>query len=241
MRAVGLLTVVPAWRDATDRPLGHSFAWYPLVGGLIGVGLALLAQLPIAPNVGAFLLLLAWVAVTGGLHLDGLGDACDGLLATVAPARRLEIMKDPRAGSWAVLGIGMLLLGKFAALSTLHGHAAATAVLLVAPVVGRWGMVFAAYRFAPARPGGMGALFRTGLGRRELTVASATALLWLAAAAWIAPQVWVALLIAPLLVIVIGAWAARRLGGGLTGDTYGALCEMIELVCVLGVALWPVA
>ncbi len=86
----------------------------------------------------------------------------------------------------------------------------------------------------------MGALFRAGLGRRELLIASATALAALSAAALLAPQVLVALLLAPLLVVSLGAWAARRLGGGLTGDIYGALCEITELVCLLGVALWPV-
>ena len=240
LRAIGLLTVIPAWRAADARPLGRSFAWFPLVGLLIGVVLALLAQAPVAPALGAFLLLLVWVGVTGGLHIDGLGDACDGLLATVAPARRLEIMKDPRTGSWAVLGIALLLLGKFAALSTLYGHGAAAAALIAAPVAGRWAMVFAAHRFSAARPEGMGALFRAGLGRRELLIASATALAALSAAALLAPQVLVALLLAPLLVVSLGAWAARRLGGGLTGDTYGAICEITELVCLLGVALWPV-
>jgi adenosylcobinamide-GDP ribazoletransferase len=48
------------------------------------------------------------------------------------------------------------------------------------------------------------------------------------------------LIAAPLIVLVAGGWAARRLGGGLTGDVYGALCEVMELVCLLGVALWAV-
>ncbi len=240
VRAFGLLTIIPAWRGEDARPLGHSFAWYPLVGVVIGVALALLALLPVPPAVGAFLLLLAWVAISGGLHVDGLGDACDGLLATVEPARRLEIMKDPRTGSWAVLGIVLLLLGKYAALSTLYGHTAATAALLAAPVAGRWAMVYAAQHFGPARPGGMGALFREGLGRRELAIATLTTLAAIGVAAWLAPQLLMVLLIAPLLVLGLGAWAAKRLGGGLTGDTYGALCEIVELVTLLGVALWPV-
>lgn len=241
VRAVALLTIIPAWRGEDARPLGRTFAWYPLIGGLIGVGLALLARLPIAPPLGAFLVLVAWVAVTGGLHIDGLGDACDGLLATVTPARRLEIMKDPRTGSWAVVGIVLLLLGKFVALSTLYGHAAGAAALLAAPVAGRWGMVVAAHRFPPARPGGMGARFRAGLGRREFLIATLSALVVIAVAAGIAPPVLIVFPVAILLPLVVGAWAARRLGGGLTGDTYGALCELIELVSLLGVALWPVA
>jgi adenosylcobinamide-GDP ribazoletransferase len=240
LRAVGLLTIIPAWRDADSRPLGHSFAWYPLVGGLIGVALALLAQLPTTPLLGAFLVLLAWVVVTGGLHVDGLGDACDGLLATVAPERRLEIMKDPRTGTWAVLGITLLLLGKFVGLASLNGQPACAAALLAAPVAGRWGMVFAAWYFSPARPGGMGALFRDGLGKRELLIASLTSLVFIAVASWIAPQALLAAAVAPLVVVVAGRWASHRLGGGLTGDIYGALCEIIELVCILGVALWPV-
>jgi adenosylcobinamide-GDP ribazoletransferase len=240
LRALGLLTIIPAWREDDGRALGRSFACYPLVGGLIGLLLALGSLLPLPPALWAFLLLLAWVGITGGLHLDGLGDACDGLLATVAPARRLEIMKDPRTGTWAVLGIVLLLLGKFATLSTLYGNGAAAATLIAAPVAGRWAMVFAAQRFAPVRPGGMGALFREGLGQREVAIATLTTVLVVAGAAWSAPQILLMLIAAPLIVLVAGGWAARRLGGGLTGDVYGALCEVMELVCLLGVALWAV-
>ncbi len=240
MRAVGLLTIIPTRPAAAARPLGRSFAWYPLVGGLIGIVLALVVQLPMAPLVGSFFVLLTWVVLTGGLHIDGLGDACDGLLATVAPERRLEIMKDPRTGTWAVLGITLLLLGKFVAIVSLIGQPAGAAALLLAPVAGRWAIVFAAWHFPPARPGGMGALFRDGLGRRELLIAGLVFLGFAAVAAWFAPEVLIAAIIAPLVVLVAGRWASSRLGGGLTGDTYGALCEITELVCILGVALWPV-
>src|SRR5258708_20357268 len=106
----------------------------------------------------AFLALFTWVALTGGLHLDGLADSCDGLLATVTPERRLEIMKDPRAGSWAVAGIALLLLGKWIALRDVQ-----PALLILPPVLGRWAMVLAAAGFPTARTSGLAPPFPQGL------------------------------------------------------------------------------
>ena len=112
-RAFTFLTILPlGWVEG--RKAGWAFAAFPLVGLMIGGLLALIAYFsPFKSELTAFLVLLAWVILTGGLHLDGFGDSCDGLLATVDPARRLEIMKDPRAGSWAVIGLVLLLLGKW--------------------------------------------------------------------------------------------------------------------------------
>ena len=168
--AVAFLTIVPAGHTG-ERPPGYAFAWFPLVGLVIGLllyGAALVSPPPLA----GYGVLLLWVIVTGGLHLDGYGDACDGLLATTTPQRRLEIMKDPRTGAWAVIGLVLLLLGKFVAIGQV-----APLLLVVAPVAGRWSMVVAAAAFPYARTTGLGGYFREGLGRRQGIIASVTALL----------------------------------------------------------------
>lgn len=226
--AFAFLTILP-FRYPEGRAPGAAFAYFPLVGLLIGCALWLIALLPwLTPAVAAFAVLLLWVVVTGGLHLDGFGDACDGLLATVSPERRLEIMKDPRTGTWAVVGLVLLLLGKWVLLQSVHP------ILLVAPpVVARWAMGLAVYCFPYARPAGLGAYFREGFGRRELVVAALTTGVVVVGLAWLV-HVWVlALLFVPLLTtFAFGRWAAHRLGGGLTGDIYGAVCELTELVCL---------
>src|SRR5687767_7896606 len=167
--AFAFLTILPLpWPDKV-RP-GRTFAWFPLVGWAIGALLFAAAWVlqPAQPDVRAFGLLVLWVVVTGGLHLDGFGDSCDGLLVTAAPERRLAIMKDPQAGSWAVIGMCLLLLGKWIFLRT-----ASPAALLVMPVLGRWNMVLAAYGFPYARrTESLGSYFREGLALPQVLVAS---------------------------------------------------------------------
>ena len=137
--AFSFLTILPLGYTEGRKP-GWSFAAYPLVGLVVGGACALVAaRSPFSTNVTAFLVVLAWVVITGGLHLDGFGDSCDGLLATVEPERRLEIMKDPRVGSWAVIGLILLLLGKWTLVADVP-----PSLLIPPPVVGRWGMVIAA-------------------------------------------------------------------------------------------------
>lgn len=223
--AFSLLTTLPTLDHFPEQP-GRAYAYFPLVGVVVGLllwGAAVMLARVVPPDVAAFGVLLTWVLLTGGLHLDGVGDACDGLFAQVQPERRLEIMKDARAGAWAVIGLGLLLLGKWIAL-----RGAPPSALVLAAVTGRWVIVIATVSFPYARQTGMGGFFRRGLGRVQVIVASVT---WAAVLAFYGaalPAVG-----GTLLIVVLAAWwAARRLGGGLTGDVYGALCELTEL-CVL--------
>ncbi len=226
--ALSFLTTVPVGYADSAQP-GRAFAYFPLVGGLIGGVLAALAwALPFSAAVNAVLVLAAWVIITGGLHLDGLGDSCDGLLASVPVARRLEIMKDPQTGSWAVIGLILVLLGKWASLMQMS----IPALLVLPPVAGRWGMVLQASAFAYARESGLGGYFRQGLGRVQVIIATVTALvLFVAFGGWIAGLAVAAVTL--VMAFGLGRWAAGRLGGGLTGDVYGATCELIEWGCLL--------
>lgn len=232
--AFAFLTVIPVGEDIDWAQPGRFFAYFPLVGLVIGALVAAVAANPWwPPTATAFLTLLAWVVLTGGLHLDGFGDAADGLLAVVEPVRRLEIMKDSRAGSWAVVGLILLLLGKFVLLAEVPPLA-----LIVPPVVARWGMVLAAGRFPYARKEGLGGYFQQGLGRAQNLIAALTMLAVTGAVAvWVTPSVIVLPLAALVVTFGVGRWAAGRLNGGLTGDVYGALCELTELICLILLAI----
>ena len=121
--ALGFLTTLPA-RPVPYMPggLGRAAAWFPVVGLLIGVLLLLVqtaAALLLGPAVAAVLVVVLWAVLTGGLHLDGLADCCDGLLVSAPRERRLEIMRDPRVGSFAVTGLVLVLLLKAAAVFSL--------------------------------------------------------------------------------------------------------------------------
>jgi adenosylcobinamide-GDP ribazoletransferase len=228
VNAFSFLTILPTgWlKPDITRPPGRAFSFFPLVGLVIGLLVSAVASIRFLPaDVTAFLSLAAWVALSGGLHLDGFADSCDGLFATVTPERRLEIMKDPRAGSWAVIGVALLLLGKWTAIRYVSFP-----MLLLAPVAGRWAMMFAVALFPNARPGGIGAFFRNGLGRAQMIVATVIALAVALALGW---RALIALGTAFVFAMLYGLWASKRLGGGLTGDVYGATCELVEFLCLI--------
>lgn len=221
--AFSFLTILPVGTSPVGK-FGAAFAWFPLVGLCIGALLAAVAHhSPFNRDLTAFLILLVWVIVTGGLHLDGFGDSCDGLLGGVSPEKRIRIMRDPRLGAWGVIGLVMLLLGKWLALRSVSPE-----WLPLAPVFGRWAMVYAAYHFPAARDEGLAARFRDGLSTRALLIASAWVVILLTRS-----EIAVLWLLIYGITSVFGAWAARRLGGGLNGDVYGAICELSELICLL--------
>lgn len=224
--AFAFLTILPTG-SPSGRKRGWAVAFFPLVGLCIGALLAGVAGWsPFDRDLSAFLILLVWVTITGGLHLDGFGDSCDGLLAAVPPEDRRRIMRDPRAGMWAVAGTILLLLGKWLAI-----RAAPAELLILAPVLGRWALVLAACAFPAVSEGGLAASFRDGLGRRQVITAALWVVILLTNAELLALAVGCS-----VFTIGFGWWAARRLGGGLSGDVYGAVCELTELLSLLALA-----
>ena len=206
--------------------------YFSLVGLLLGLLLALLLLLldPLLPQLAvAALLVVALVLLTGGLHLDGLMDSCDGLFGGRTRERRLEIMRDSRVGSFGVLGGVCTLLLKFACFASLAQHALFVALLVVLPSA-RWAMVLALRIFPSARPGGLGATFRQSVNLQRLALAASIALLVaLVIGHLVGVLIWIA---ATLTAIALGSWITRRIGG-LTGDTYGAIAEITEVVTLL--------
>ncbi len=239
--ALSFLTVLPVRITATLQPgdLGRSAAWFPLVGLLLGLllagarlGLARLFPDPL----GAILVVALWAGLTGGLHLDGLADCCDGMLAAVTPERRLEIMKDPRLGTFGGAGLTLHLLiktGALAALAVQPGADWTRALLplLLAPALARWLILIAAVQ-PMARPGGLGAEFASGLSRRAFLCA---ALIPLALAGFGGLRGLAALALAHLAVLGVIRLARARLGG-LTGDVLGLTVELGESAVLLAFA-----
>ncbi|MBX9914638.1 MAG: adenosylcobinamide-GDP ribazoletransferase [Pseudomonadaceae bacterium] len=216
--------------------VGRSLLSYPLVGLLIGAVL-LLAQWALAgtpPLLQAALLLLLWVAITGGLHLDGLADSADAWAGGYGDRERtLAIMQDPRSGPIAVVVLLLLLLLKFAALATLL-QAGQPLALLLAPWLAR-GLVPLLFLSTPyVRAGGLGAALAEHLPRRELPYwLAGHALLLLLLGGW--AGLWT-VLAALLLLVGLRQLMLQRLGG-CTGDTAGALVELAEATTLLVFAL----
>lgn len=216
---------------------GRSALYYPLVGLLIGAVLLLAQYLldGVPTLLQAALLLSIWVAITGGLHLDGLADSADAWAGGFGDKQRtLEIMKDPRSGPIAVVVLLLLLLLKFAALVALL-DAGASSALLLAPLLARSVLPLLFLTTPYVRKGGLGQALSTHLPRQQL--------LWLLAAVVASvlifiPGAWLAALTAGV-VFVLCRWLMLKRLGGTTGDTAGALLETVEctIVVVLGCAV----
>lgn len=218
------------------REVGRSVLFYPLVGLLFGVLLwgldALLAGAPLMLH--AALLLTVWVLLSGGLHLDGLADSADAWLGGFGDRERtLTIMKDPRSGPIAVVTLVLVLLLKFCALLALIEQQQGAALLIV-PLIGRAALlgVFLTTRYV--RAGGLGQALADHLPRTAgwwVLGLSAVACVVLAGVA----GVW-ALGMAALGFVWLRRVMVRRLGGT-TGDTAGALLELLEVLVLVGLAL----
>ncbi|MDE2786407.1 MAG: adenosylcobinamide-GDP ribazoletransferase [Chloroflexota bacterium] len=243
--ALSFLTLLPVGvANPTDAEISRSRGWYPFVGLLYGLVLVILVivlgSLPDAfprPLLTAALILTALALLNRFLHLDGLMDFCDAMWGGRTVERRLEIMRDSRVGSFAVAGCFCVLLIKFAALSSLVMTQAVAVVLLSFPIISRWSMTLLLTAFPYGRQQGIGSAFFAG-GRPWL--ATALALLSTAAVCWLClGVVGVSVLAASsLLALALGFWAARRLGGGLTGDCYGATNEIVEAFSLACFVAW---
>ncbi len=229
--AFSLLTTIPIPAPATWNPgdSGRAAGWYPLVGlviGLLVAGIHWLAGLFLPPLVTGALALTAWVALTGGLHLDGLADCADGLLYPGAPEKRLEIMKDPRLGAFGGIGLGLLLLLKFSALASLTP--AMLPGLLLAASLARWSLLPAGL-MPLARSGGMGADFAAGLRKASLFWGGLIPLGLALVLGW---NGLLAVTLGLLTAFGVLTLAKNRIGG-VTGDVFGLLVEVIEIVVLL--------
>lgn len=233
--ALRFLTVVPVPGREAQGPtaLGRAAWWFPVVGLMLGAllaGAGRLIDAAFPPLVGAALLVTAWKAATGAIHLDGLADCLDGL-AGRDRERRLAIMRDSRIGVFGAVGLALFLLLSVTALAGLSAPARYR-LLVLAPVIGRVTPILAGAWLPPATPGqGLGAAFVASLSRwagLAHVVGGVALAAWLlgpwgvaiAAAAWGAAMLWAGL-------------AAIRLGG-LTGDVLGAVVELAELGVLLG-------
>lgn len=235
--ALQFLTCLPVRLKGKPEPqqVGQSLLYYPLVGLLIGCMLWLLSMAlgQAAEPLVAALVLAAWVVLSGALHLDGLADSADAWLGGFGDRERtLAIMKDPRSGPIAVVVLVVVLLLKFAAIWVLLG-AESYLALLLAPLLGRSALL-GLFLYTPyVRAGGLGQGLAEHLPRQHVRM---VLLAIVALCAVFAGSGWLALLIA----CGVG-WLARRAMcrriGGTTGDTAGAMLELVECGVLVALAL----
>jgi adenosylcobinamide-GDP ribazoletransferase len=233
--AVQFMTKIPisVQLDVDEQDFAQSMLFYPVVGLIVGALMTVVYYIfsliasGLLPSVAA---VLSGVAVTGAFHLDGLADVCDALLSNKDRTGMLAVMKDSRIGTGGAVAIASILILKIAVLTEMSGNAAYDALLL-APVLGRTGIVTAAAISQYARAeGGLGQHFIDKTGWLQMIW---TAVIALAIAVLAVGYAALALLAAEFLTAVLFAKYMESKIGGMTGDTLGATCEITEVVVLL--------
>jgi adenosylcobinamide-GDP ribazoletransferase len=224
---------VPAVEDFSAEEFSRSSAWFPFVGLAIGVvvSLILLVCSHRSAAFAAAIGLLAWVWMTGALHLDGLADLSDALAAAHRDRQRFfAVLADPHLGAFGVVSIVLMLILKVTGLAELHGTSPSTLVIAfpLIPAWARLGPLAWSRWLKPLKPGhGERFAWHLHLGWIAFWVVAL-----LVASAAVAPI----LCIAPLVIAAWGGWLKWRLGGT-TGDCLGAGVEVMEVVLLYALAM----
>lgn len=239
--ALGLLTRIPVPKlfhvteSDSDKLFGWSVLFYPLIGLIIGGLLVFTAwclsllTLPSHGLIEAGILLTVWVLITGALHLDGLADSTDAWLGGYGDQNRtLEIMKDPCSGPAAVVVIVLILLLKFSALVVVEWQ-----VLLLAPVLARTSVMILLATTPYVRAGGMAEAAVKHLDKRAVWI---VLLLVLSLSVLLLQKYSGALVILLVIAYLLRRLMIKRIQGT-TGDTAGAMIEVME-VSILLVFIW---
>ena len=221
------------WEKANMRYLMCAFV---LVGAVVGAAQAAWLALSVALGLTAFLqgvgYALVAVAITGGIHLDGLADVADALSSHAEPARKVEIMKDPHAGAFALIALACYLLAQAALageVGTLDMHG--LAALALVPMASRCTAGLATLVFPSASKRGMQETFREAgrADRRPLMVLGIEVVAVAAALAAARPAFSLASVLACSLCLAWAKRRARREFGGFNGDQAGCLLQTCEL------------
>ena len=236
--ALQFLTRIPVKSNSNwdDKNTALSILYYPLVGLIIGCVLWLSAVLfdALVPMLGALLVLILWVLISGGLHLDGLADSADAWAGGYADKQRsLDIMKDPAAGPFAVVVLVLLLLVKFISLLVIV-ESNQFWLLCLAPVFGRLSVIVLFITTPYVREQGLGAKMAEHLDRKfSYSVIIVTLLI---AAILLPVMVFLIMLFSTFVALYFLRYLMMQRLQGMTGDTIGASVEIIEAVSLFVLA-----
>lgn len=234
--ALAFFTRLPVGAQPAAADLALAVRYLPLVGWVVGAlsaGVYALASWGLPSSLAVVLALTTGLLVTGAFHEDGWADTLDGLGGGWTRERALTIMKDSHIGSFGVIGLVMLLLGKYAALDALAPVGVAAA-LIAGHTLSRLAPVVLMRRMTYARS-------EASKAAAVITLPDDQAL-WTATACALLPLFWLpagpamtGVLLALLAAGGMAWWQWRRLGG-YTGDTLGATQQAAELAFYLGLA-----
>lgn len=234
--AVAFYTIIPLPQQWSLK-LNRIARFAPLIGVLLGGILAIfdltlsIVNVPILTR--SALVVAVGIALTGGLHLDGVIDTADGL-AVLDPEKRLQVMKDSTTGAFGVIAAVVVLILKIVAFSEITQGRWLILILILG--WGRWGQVSAIALYPYLRAEGKGDFHKEALKLpQDILLGGIT----LGIITLIGFLYWQWYVLIPLffglaIPLLVGWWFNRQLGGH-TGDTYGAVVEWSEALylCVL--------
>ncbi len=235
--ALALLTRLPVRLSHGASVRGGAAAWaWPLAGALVGALAALAGSVALAlglpTGVVAGLVLAAGILLTGALHEDGLADCADGFWGGWDRARRLEIMKDSHIGSYGVLALGLSLILRWSALSTLIAAGHLWGPVIAAAALSRAPMAAVMHALPNAR--GSGLSQSTGRPAQDTGLLGAAVALGVGLLAT-GGAALAAMLGVALAGLAIAAVARARIGGQ-TGDVLGATQQLAEIAGLAALA-----
>jgi adenosylcobinamide-GDP ribazoletransferase len=231
--AVQFLTRIPVEVSGRRPSVGRAMPWFPVVGALVGalVGGAVAALwYGVPPLVAATVAIALGLLVTGAFHEDGLGDVADAFAGGSTIERRLQILKDPRQGTYGVCAIAAALLVRVACVASMPGPAAMFATLVAAGTLGRAAALLLAATMPAASDDGLaagaaGELSSVGAG---ISIVAAVGVTAVAVGWWAGPLV----LAAGCAALVVGGLASSKIGG-VNGDVLGATEVVSECLCLV--------
>lgn len=210
--------------------LRRSLMWFGLVGAFIGVILAgaltLFNRFDLLPAVSAIIILLIWIFITGGMHIDGISDMADGFFSMRDKEKTLEIMKDSHVGAFGVITIVFLLLIKFEMLKEFIIIEKNVWLLILPPTIARIaaGLVLSFYE--TTKKSGLGYTFHSSDPRIFWTIGFIVTLI-ISSILNLKSLIFIG--IAILASNLMALWAKKKIGG-LNGDIYGAIVETVEVI-----------
>lgn len=221
---------IPIQVDFSDKNLRHSLFFFPWVGLLMGYLLTIPFRIISKQEIAALLVLILWIAFTGGMHLDGLSDMADGFFSNKEKDKILEIMKDSRVGAFGVISLILILLSKYVLLS----QASLTFYSLPGVLAGaRFANSLIIGTFPPARPDGMGRMLQKTKPLPYILVSGILLLVYL----FFMDRKLLLVLLVQVLVVGIASFISLKKIDGVTGDNYGANVELAEAFGLLVLGL----
>ncbi len=231
--SVSMLSTIPFFKvhDFYKGINGYAVMFYPLVGFLLGsilLGVYLLLE-PYVPNPHLGIMIFGlWVLLTGAIHLDGLSDTVDGLY--VKKEKAFEVMKDPHTGGMGMIFSVAFLILKASTLMVFEAFHLLPLVLLLS----RFNAVVAIYMYPYISKNGIGSLAKEELNGYQVLVSAAYVI-------GVTLFFFVPLLFVSLFVMYVIKYYFLRRYGGFSGDIYGFMIEISELVLLNIIVVWYVA